>query len=139
MCNWLPTTHCTVVLKSFATLLFQVGMKKKFNMRKLTFEHIFGHVENPTYQKALGYSSLIFGILMAQKLDLVSPIDILRRLAAEMRINRKLYEGYYFRDVPSWKNIGKMKEKVSNTIPWSEPATATKGRSSSTVLTKSEF
>ena len=34
MYNWLPTTHHIVVSKSFATLLFQVGMKKKIQSRE---------------------------------------------------------------------------------------------------------
>ena len=112
MCNWLPTTHCTVVSKSFATFLFQVGMKRKFNLGKLVFKHILGHAENTSYQKALGCPSLIFGILLAQKPNLVTPTDILGSPAIEMRINHKLYKGHHFRNVPSGKRIGKMKEKV---------------------------
>ena len=139
MCNWLLTAHCTVVSKSFATLLFQVGMKRKFNLGKLVLEHILGHVEIAAYRKALGYPSLIFGILTAKKPDLVSPIDILRHPAAEMRNNHKLYEGHHFKDVHSGKNLEKMKEKVLETIPTSKLATTPKGQFSSIVLSKSKI
>ena len=111
-------------------------MKKKFNLGKIVFEHILGHAENATYRKALGYSLLIFGILMAQKIDLVSPTDILGPLAVEIHINHKLYEGYHFRDVPLRKNIGKMKEKVLDTLPESKPTISPKRQSFSTVLIK---
>ena len=99
MCNWFHTTHRTTVSKSFTTVLFQVGMKKKFNMWKLVFEHILGHAENATFWKALGYPSLIFRILIAQKPDLVSPTNILGPPTAEMCINHKLYKGHHFGDV----------------------------------------
>ena len=49
MCNWMPSTHRTDVTKSFSTLLFQIGMKRKFNIGKLMFEHILGHAENAAY------------------------------------------------------------------------------------------
>ena len=76
---------------------------------------------------------------MAKKPNLVSPIDILGPLVAKMHINHKLYEGHHFRDVPLGENIGKMKEKVLETILESELETALKGQSSSTMLLKSEI
>ena len=137
MRNWPPTTHHIVVSKGFITLLFQVGMKRKFNLGNPIFEHILGHVENTTYQKALRYPSLLFGILTAQKLNLVTPIDILGPSIAGMWINHKLYKGYHFRNVFSGKNIGK--EKVLETIIEFELVITSKGQSSSIVLTKSKI
>ena len=103
MRNWLPTTHRTIVTKSFATLLFQIRMKKKFNLGKLVFEHILGHVENASYWKEIGYPSLIYWILTAQKSDLVDPTNILGPPTPKIRISHKLYVGHHFRDVPSMK------------------------------------
>ena len=102
-------------------------------------EHILGHAKNTAFQKALGYSLLIFGNLIDQKPHLVSPTNILGPLAAEMHINHKLYEGHHFINVPSRKNIGKMKENFPKTILEFEPAIAPKGQSSSIVLPKSEI
>ena len=70
MCNWSPTTHSTIVTKSFTTLLFQIGMTRKFNLVKLVFEHILNHVENAAYRKAIGYPLLIFSIFIAQNADI---------------------------------------------------------------------
>ena len=58
MCNWLPTTYHTIMIKNFTTLLFQIGMKRKFNMGKLVFEHILGHAKNSTYRKVIAYPCL---------------------------------------------------------------------------------
>ena len=90
MSNWLPTTHRTTITKNFATLLFHRGMKRKFNLGRLVFEHALGHAKNTTYRKAIGYPSLIFGILKAQNFDLVKPTDILGPLGLAMGINHKL-------------------------------------------------
>ena len=79
--------------------------------------------------------SLIYGILTTQKPDLVTPIDILGPPVAKMRINHKLYEGHHFRDVPSWKNIGKIKEKV----PKCKQVVASIVQSSSVTLLKTEI
>ena len=56
-----------------------------------------------------------------------------------MHINHTMYEGHHFKDVPSRKNIRKMKEKVPDTLLEFEPTTALKGQSSFTVLMKSEI
>ena len=69
----------------------------------------------------------------------MSLTDILGPPTAEMHINHKLYEGHHFRNFPLGNNTGKTKEKVLDTIPKSEPATAPKGQSSSIVLTKSKI
>ena len=66
-------------------------------------------------------------------------IDILGSPVIEMCINHKLYEGHHFRDVPSGKNIGKMKKKVPESILESEPTTVPKGQSFSVVLIKSKI
>ena len=99
MYNWLSTTHRTVITKNFSPLLLQMGMKIKFNLGRLVFEHILGHAENAAYQKALGYPSLIYGILLAQKPDIVALANILGPSANELRISHKLYEGHHLRDV----------------------------------------
>ena len=80
MSKKLLTTHRTTIIKNFATLIFHIGIERKFNLGKLVFEHIFGHVENTAYWKEFGYPSLNFGILTTQKLELVTSMDILRPL-----------------------------------------------------------
>ena len=136
MCNWLSTTQCTTVIKSFAILLFQIIMIKKVSLGRLLFKHILSHAEHATYRKAIGYPSLIFRILRAQKPNLVTPTNILRPPTTEMRINHKLYEGHHLRDVPLGR---KKKEKVPKTIPASELAITPKGKSSSAILMKFEI
>ena len=116
MYNWLSTTHRTTITKKFATLLFQIGMKRKLKLGKLVFEHIQGHVENVTYRKALGYPFLIFRILIEQKSVIVTLTKILRPPTSKLRISHKLYERHHLRDVPSRKKQasqeGKLKGKV---------------------------
>ena len=70
------------------------------------FKHVLDHTKNSTYRKALGYPSLILGILKAQKPDIVNPIDSLGPPAVEMRINHKLYEGHHLRGVLFGKKKG---------------------------------
>ena len=41
------------------------------------FENFLGHAKNLAYQKALGYPSLIYGILTTQKSDIVTSTNIL--------------------------------------------------------------
>ena len=81
------------------------------------FEHILGHAENTAYKKAIGHPSLIFGILIAQKTDIVTPTDVLGPPEAEMCINHKLFEGHHLRDVPSGKKAGRMSRRIPETIP----------------------
>ena len=52
MRNWLPTTHRTLITKKFTTLLFQIGMKRKFNLGKLVFEHVLGSCRESNLQKS---------------------------------------------------------------------------------------
>ena len=85
------------------------------------FEHILWHVETVTYNKVLGYPSLIFGILIEQNKDLVTTADILGPLIGELRISHKLYEGHHLRNVPSGKKGRIMKEKVLETFLEFEP------------------
>ena len=63
--------------------------------------------------------SLIYGILIAQKLDIVIPIDILGHPTSELRINHNLYEGCHLRDVLFGKKLalleGKLKGKILKT------------------------
>ena len=56
------------------------------------FENILGHAESKSSRKVLEYLSLRYGILTAQKPELVTPTDILGPPTAELRINHKLYE-----------------------------------------------
>ena len=107
MSNWLLTTHSTTITKNFTSLLFQIGMKRKFNLGKLVYEHVLGHTENPTYKKAIGYPSLIFRILKAQ---IVNPIDIMGLPAVNMRINHNLYERHHLRYAPSRRRKDNQKE-----------------------------
>ena len=93
------------VTKSFATLLFQISMKREFNLGNLAFEHILRHVENLACQKALGYPSLIYEKLTTQKPDLVTATKIVGPPIVEMRISHKLYEGHHLRDVPYGKKM----------------------------------
>ena len=139
MRNWLPTTHLTLITKKFTTLLFQIGMKRKFNLGKLVFEHVLGHVENLAYRKAIGYPSLIFGILKAQKLDIMNPIDILGPLAVEKHINHKLYEGHHLRDVPYRKKKGQSKGKLPEILLEFGRADATKDQPSNPMTKKSDL
>ena len=139
MCNWLPITHRMTVTKNFTTLLFQIKVKRKFNLGKLVFKHVLGHVKNAAYRKAIGYPSLIFGILTTQKPDIVTLTDILAPLAAEMRINHKLFEGHHLRDVLSRKKAEKMPRRIPETTPEPKPAATPIGQSSSSLLTKSRL
>ena len=108
-------------------------------MGKLVFEHVMGHANNATYRKGLGYPLLIFGILTALNLDLVTPTNILRPLLAKMRISHKLYEGHHLQDVPLGEKIGKMKNKVPKTILEFKSVAAPIGQSSFVVLMKTEL
>ena len=78
-------------------------MKRKLNLGRLVFEHIIRHAKTVAYRKALGYPSLIFGILTKQNKDLVTDADILGPPASELRISHKLYEGHRLTDVPLGK------------------------------------
>ena len=102
-------------------------------------EHILGQAENASHRKVVGYPSLIFRILTALKPYLVNPTHIYGPPVENMHINHKLYEGHHLKDVPLGKNTRKMKMKVLETILESEPATAPKVQSFSTVLTKYEI
>ena len=91
------------------------------------FELVLRHAENVAYQKALGYPSLIYGIITTQKPNLMTLVDILGPLTAELRISHKLY-GHHLQDVPSKKKTPsqarKLKGKVSKTISKSKRITA---------------
>ena len=65
------------------------------------FKHILGHSKNAAYRKALGYSSLIYGILIEQKQDIVAPTNILGPSTSKLRISHKLYEWHHPQDVCS--------------------------------------
>ena len=67
----------------------------------------------------IGYPSFIFGILKAQKHDIVNPIDILGPSTVEMRNNHKLYEGHHLRDVPFEKKKDNRKDNFLK--PFSSP------------------
>ena len=40
MTNWLATTHRTTIMKNFATFLFQISTKRKFNLGRPVLEHV---------------------------------------------------------------------------------------------------
>ena len=80
------------------------------------FKHVLGHAENPTYRTVIGYPSLIFWILKAQKLDMVNLTDFLGPPTIEICINHKLYEGHHLRDVHYGKKKAQSKGKLPKTL-----------------------
>ena len=96
--NWLPGTHTSHVTKTLTTLLFQIGTRQHFNLRRLVFDHILRHDESLALKLGLGYSSFIFGILKDQSGSLLLCTDVLSGPPSKIRLNPKLFQGLHKTD-----------------------------------------
>ena len=99
--NWLPSTHTSHVTKTLATLLFQIGTRQIFNLRRLVFDNILRYVESFALKLGIGYPSFIFGILKGQSNSLLLRTDTFSGPPCEIRLNPKMFQGLHKTDTSS--------------------------------------
>ena len=97
--NWIPSFHRTGVLKSMAVLLYKLGKGISFDLGALIFQQISRHAETTSINLAIGYPSLIFGILMDQIPAVVHEGELCEKTAGEMVISKKFFQGQHIQDI----------------------------------------
>ena len=95
----MPSYHRTGVLKSMVVLLYKLGKGISFDLGTLIFHQILHHAESTSINHAVGYPSLIFGILMSQSGGVVHEEELCEKSARKMLISKKIFQGQHIQDI----------------------------------------
>ena len=82
-----------------AVLLYKLGKGISFDLGALIFRQISRHAETTSINLAIGYPSLIFGILMDQNPAVVHEGELCEKTVGEMVISKKFFQGQHVQDI----------------------------------------
>lgn len=69
------------------------------------FEHFVKHVKSYAVKLPIGYPSLVTGILLAQKKDLLHTDEAIRKIPSQLSFNYKVFEGKHACDLVKTSSI----------------------------------
>lgn len=58
-------------------LIFRIGTKSPLNYGQLVFDNVVSHMTSTAVKKSVCYPSMIFGIMMEQQSDILTPEDVI--------------------------------------------------------------
>jgi hypothetical protein len=87
--NWVPTTHNYEVATSLARFIYPVGNKINFDFGTYIIEQTIKHVKTLAVKLPIAFPSLICGIIVSQRPDILVREDIACKRDSDISFNAK--------------------------------------------------
>lgn len=74
--NWAPTNHNSDITTSLPKLIYKIGTRVSFDFGTYVFEQVLKQNESYAIKLPISFPTLIFGILISQRLDIINSEDV---------------------------------------------------------------
>jgi hypothetical protein len=97
--NWSPTTHSSTIATELARFIYAIGTGTDADFGSYIFDQTMPHGKSWAVKLAIGFPSLICGIILEQHPNILLPEDELCKRESPISLHYKLFEGKHAADI----------------------------------------